>query len=96
MNNSLMAAHVALAYQAMEASAALGIDRAAFVELVKVSSGRSYGFDVASRLRTPSDFAHGAKLLTKDVRLFGEALGDRPGFALFDHTTRNFLAQAQG
>jgi 3-hydroxyisobutyrate dehydrogenase-like beta-hydroxyacid dehydrogenase len=96
VNNSLMAAHVALAYQALEAGAALGIDRAAFVELVKASSGRSYGFEVASRLRTPVDFAHGAKLLAKDVRLFGEALGDRPGFALFDQTTHNFLNQAQG
>lgn len=39
VNNALMAAHVAIAHQGLEAATALGIDRDALIELVKVSSG---------------------------------------------------------
>jgi 3-hydroxyisobutyrate dehydrogenase-like beta-hydroxyacid dehydrogenase len=95
VNNSLMAAHVALAHHALNAGAALGIDRQAFVDLIKVSSGRSFGFEVAARMSSPSSFAHGAKLLAKDVRLLGELLGDDPAFAAFDQLASPFLALAQ-
>jgi 3-hydroxyisobutyrate dehydrogenase-like beta-hydroxyacid dehydrogenase len=83
VNNSLMAAHVAIAHHGLEAAAALGIDRAAFIELVKVSSGRSFGFEVRARMPSPAAFKHGAALLAKDVRLLGEALGDDAAFPPF-------------
>lgn len=95
VNNALMAAHVALGYQGVTAAAALGIDRQAFIDLIKVSSGRSFGFEVAARLPEPSAFAHGAKLLAKDVRLLGEVLGDHPAFRAFDQAATPFLDQAQ-
>jgi 3-hydroxyisobutyrate dehydrogenase-like beta-hydroxyacid dehydrogenase len=91
VNNALMAAHVALGWRALEAGAALGIDRAALTELVKVSGGRSYGFEVAARLPRPNAFAHGARLLAKDVRLLGEVLGAGPDAESFDQVTRSFL-----
>ncbi len=95
VNNALMAAHVALGCQAMQAAAALGIDRPAFAELVKVSSGRSFGFEVAARLPAPSAFGHGAMLLAKDVRLLGEVLGtDHSSFIAFDQAAGPFLASA--
>jgi 3-hydroxyisobutyrate dehydrogenase-like beta-hydroxyacid dehydrogenase len=94
VNNALMAANLALADRALAAGAALGIDRAALVELVKASSGRSYGFEVRARLPTPSAFAHGARLLAKDVRLLGEALGADPAFAALRDAAAPFLDQA--
>jgi 3-hydroxyisobutyrate dehydrogenase len=75
INNALMAAHMALAHHALRVGATLGLDRAALVELIKASSGRSFGFETYARLPTPLAFAHGGALLAKDVRLLGELRG---------------------
>jgi 3-hydroxyisobutyrate dehydrogenase len=91
INNALMAANLAVAHCGLEAADALGLDRAALIELIKVSSGRSFGFEVRSRLPSPSAFRHGALLLAKDLRLFGEALGDDPSFASFRDLAMSFL-----
>lgn len=91
INNALMAAHVAIAHSAVDASKALGLDTAAIKEIVKVSSGRSFGFEVYARLPDPSAFAHGARLLLKDVRLLGEVLEADPSFAPFRDVATPFL-----
>lgn len=75
VNNSLMAAHMGLAFSALEIADRIGIDRAALSDLIKHSSGRSFGFEVFARLPSPEAFAHGAKLLLKDVELLGSILG---------------------
>lgn len=75
INNALMAAHMALAHHAFEAGEKLNLDRAALSDLIKASSGRSFGFETYARLPTPQAFAHGGALLAKDVRLLGEMLG---------------------
>jgi 3-hydroxyisobutyrate dehydrogenase len=95
VNNALMAAHVAMAHHGLTAAAALGLDRAALSEIIKASSGRSYGFEVYSRLPTPSAFGHGAKLLAKDVRLLGEVLGADPAYAPFRDVVAPFLQLVQ-
>jgi len=94
VNNSLMAANMGLAQHALAAGAALGIDRAALVELIKASSGRSFGFEVFARLPTPAAFKHGASLLAKDVRLLGEVLGEDPGAAGLEAAAKPFLDAA--
>lgn len=76
VNNALMAANMALAHHALAAGAALGIDRAALVDLLKASSGRSFALEVYARLPAPAAFRHGGALLAKDVRLLGEVLGE--------------------
>jgi 3-hydroxyisobutyrate dehydrogenase len=91
VNNALMAAHMAIAHHGLAAGVALGLDKAALSEIVKVSSGRSYGFEVYARLPAPSAFDHGAKMLRKDVRLLGEALGADPAFAPFRDLAVPFL-----
>jgi len=91
VNNALMAAHLAIAHHGLEAGAALGLDRAALCEIVKASSGRSYGFEVCARMPALSAFGHGAKLLAKDVRLLGELLGADPAFAPFRDVAAPFL-----
>lgn len=95
INNALMAAHMGLAHQALAAADVLGLDRGSFVELVKASSGRSYGFEVCARLPGPSAFSHGAPLLAKDVRLLGEVMGDNPAFAPLRDAASPFLDLAQ-
>jgi 3-hydroxyisobutyrate dehydrogenase len=95
VNNALMAAHVAMAHYGLAAAAALGLDRAALAEIVKASSGRSYGFEVYSRLPTLSAFDHGANLLAKDVRLLGEVLGAEPAYAPFRDVVAPFLKFVQ-
>ncbi len=94
-NNALIAAHMALAYQALGSAETLGIDRKALTELIAASSGRSYGFEVYARLPNPSVFAHGAALLAKDVRLLGELLGEGPAIAAFRDVAMPFLNVAQ-
>jgi 3-hydroxyisobutyrate dehydrogenase-like beta-hydroxyacid dehydrogenase len=91
VNNALMAAHVAMAHQAIAAGTALGLDSSALKEIVKVSSGRSFGFEVYARLSNPFAFGHGAKLLLKDVRLLGEVLGSDPSFTAFREIALPFL-----
>jgi len=91
INNALMAAHMALAHNALEAADAIGVDRTALAELVKLSSGRSFGFDVYARQPGVGAFAHGAKLLAKDVGLLGEVMGDAPAYAVLRDTARPYL-----
>src|SRR5262249_62214268 len=95
VNNALMAAHVAVAHHGLAAGALLGLDRRALSEIVKVSSGRSYGFEVYARLPNPSAFGHGAKLLAKDVRLLGELMGSDPAYAPLRDVAVPFLELVQ-
>jgi 3-hydroxyisobutyrate dehydrogenase-like beta-hydroxyacid dehydrogenase len=95
VNNALFAANLTLAHHALTASTALSLDRKAMSEIVKGSSGRSYGFEVAARLPAPNAFGHGAKLLDKDLRLLGSLLGSNPAFAPFRDVVAPFLELAQ-
>ena len=94
VNNALMAANLAVAHHALAAADLLGIDPSAFAELVKVSSGRSFSFEVRARMPGPTAFNHGAKLLAKDVRLLGETVGDDPAFVAIRDIAGPFLTQA--
>lgn len=94
VNNNLMAANLALAHHALEIADSLGIEREAFTRLVSVSSGHSFSFDVRARMSSPSDFAHGAALLDKDVRLLGEVLGGNLHYRSLRNIASEFLAPA--
>jgi 3-hydroxyisobutyrate dehydrogenase len=96
VNNALMAANMALADAALGAGAALQLDRAALIELVKASSGRSYGFEVRARLPERTLFGHGAALLAKDVGLLGAVLGAEPSYAVLRDAAQPFLDSITG
>jgi 3-hydroxyisobutyrate dehydrogenase len=101
VNNSLMAANMALADAALGVGSTLGLDRAALIDLIKASSGRSYGFEVRARLPDIAQFGHGAKLLAKDVGLLDAVLSDDSCFATLRGAAQPFLeriarAQIQG
>ncbi|CAN7321688.1 NAD(P)-binding domain-containing protein [Phenylobacterium sp. LjRoot225] len=75
VNNSLLAANLALAHQALTAGEGLGLDRASLLELLQASSGRSFGLEVLSRQPSLRGFANAGALADK-VRLLSEAAGD--------------------
>ncbi len=92
VNNSLMAANLAVAHYAVEAARELEVDVQAFADLVKISSGRSFGFEVRARMPEPTAFGHGAKLLAKDVGLLGESMGtDNPTYQYIRDVAGPFL-----
>lgn len=96
INNTLLAANLAVAHHGLSAAETLGLDRAAFIDLIKASSGRSFGFEVRARMPAPPSFAHGGALLQKDVRLMAEAMtpGD-PDWAALASLADPFLALTQ-
>lgn len=68
INNSLLAANLAVADDAIALAEQLKIRPAALAELIRSGSGRSYGFDVALLARDSADARkHTATLLRKDV-----------------------------
>lgn len=94
VNNALMAANMGLADAALSAGEALGMSRAALAELIKVSSGRSFGFEVCARLPSPAAFAGGASLLVKDVGLLVSVLPDHDGAEALRRAAEPFLTAA--
>ncbi|MFM5930951.1 MAG: NAD(P)-dependent oxidoreductase [Novosphingobium sp.] len=96
VNNTLLAANMGLAQAALDAGACLGIDRKALGELIKASSGRSFGFEIVARLPSPAAFAHGAPLLAKDTNLLRAILPDDPGAGLLRTAAEPFLTAATG
>jgi 3-hydroxyisobutyrate dehydrogenase len=91
VNNTLMAANMALAHHALASGDTLGIDRKALSDLIKASSGRSFAMEVYARMPNPRSFNHGGKLLAKDVGLLGALLGDDPAFAALVSVATPFL-----
>lgn len=91
VNNNLMAANMALAHHALASGEALGIDRKALAELIKASSGRSFGLEVYARLPSPAAFGHGGKLLAKDVGLLGALLAGNSDAAALSAVAQPFL-----
>jgi 3-hydroxyisobutyrate dehydrogenase len=91
INNALMAANLALADAALGAGDTFGLDRAALVELVNASSGRSFSFGVRARMPSLAMFGHGAAMLSKDVRLLGEVLGDDAAYPPLRDAAMPFL-----
>jgi 3-hydroxyisobutyrate dehydrogenase-like beta-hydroxyacid dehydrogenase len=94
INNAMLSANMGVAMAALEASTALEIDRAQFTELIKESSGRSFGFEVFARLPSPAAFATGAPMLLKDINLLKAVLPDHVGAQELDAISARFLAVA--
>jgi 3-hydroxyisobutyrate dehydrogenase-like beta-hydroxyacid dehydrogenase len=93
INNTLFAANLGMAHDALAAAGSLGMSQAAFAELIGASSGRSYGFDVRARMPPPAKFRHAGELLAKDVRLLGEVMGeDAPAFRPLRESAEQFLS----
>lgn len=94
VNNAMLSAHMGIAMAALEAGEALDIDRAALIELIKVSSGHSFGFDVFARLPSPAAFTTGAPMLLKDMNLLNAILPGHVGAGEIDAVSARFLAAA--
>jgi 3-hydroxyisobutyrate dehydrogenase-like beta-hydroxyacid dehydrogenase len=94
VNNAMLSANMGVAMAALDAAAALDIERSAFVELINASSGRSFGFEVFSRLPTPAAFTTGAPMLLKDMNLLKAVLPGHVGADELDAISARFLAAA--
>lgn len=95
INNSLLLANLGLVQAAVNGGERLGIDRAALIELLLASSGRSFALEVRSRMDHPGSFRHGGALLRKDLRLLGEVLGNGdPTTEAFRHAAQGFITAA--
>jgi 3-hydroxyisobutyrate dehydrogenase-like beta-hydroxyacid dehydrogenase len=95
INNTLLAANIAMAYAALTAGETMGLDRAALARTIRASSGYSFGLDVCFAAPTPADFKGGA-LLNKDVALLEAALPDHAGTRALSAAARTYLAEATG
>jgi 3-hydroxyisobutyrate dehydrogenase len=91
INNTVFAAHLAIAYQGLEAASTLKLDKLAFTDLINASSGRSYGFEVLSQLPNPSLIKHGTKLLAKDIGILNDILGNSETMKIFKQITEPFI-----
>jgi 3-hydroxyisobutyrate dehydrogenase-like beta-hydroxyacid dehydrogenase len=68
INNSLLAANLAVADDAIALAQSLGMEPTALAEVIRHGSGRSFGFDVALLTRDSADARNqAAELLRKDV-----------------------------
>ncbi len=94
VNNALMAANMGLAHAALQAGEALSLDRAALANLMKASSGRSFGLEVYARLPSPRAFEHGAALLLKDVGLLASILPGNDAADVLGCASHGFLRAA--
>lgn len=94
VNNALMAANMGLAQAALQAGAALGVERAALAQLVNASSGRSFGFEVYARIPEPRAFEHGARMLLKDTDLLAAILPGSVDAQLLETSAKSFLLLA--
>jgi 3-hydroxyisobutyrate dehydrogenase-like beta-hydroxyacid dehydrogenase len=93
VNNSLLAANIALAHAALAAGQAMGLDRAALARTIRSSSGYSFGLEVCAAAPSPGDFK-GAALLTKDLALLVSALPGHPATAALEAAASLYLAEA--
>jgi 3-hydroxyisobutyrate dehydrogenase len=96
VNNALMAANFGIGHAAALAAERLGVDRAAFGELINASSGRSYAFEIYARLPSPAAFSVGAPLLRKDVDLLASVLAGDTNTDLLKNAADYFLDPALG
>ena len=74
INNTLLAANLTATQNAMDAGGALGLDRAALAQVLKVRTGNSYALGVVAVLPSLGAFAHGGALLRKDADLLAQLL----------------------
>lgn len=95
INNTLLAANIAMAHAALTAGQEMGLDRAALARTIRSSSGYSFGLDVCTAAPTPADFKGGA-LLNKDVGLLGAALPHHAGTRALSAAAMTYLSQATG
>ncbi|MGY1499944.1 NAD(P)-dependent oxidoreductase [Streptomyces sp. QTS52] len=97
VNNTLFAAQIALADDAMRAGEALGVDPAGLADILTTSSSACVASGVRLRAGSLSGIAGtpAGAALTKDVTLTADLLGDAPGSELVD-VARRFVTGVTG
>ena len=93
MNNALVAAHFALAHDAMATGRELGLDAGQLAEALRSGSGRSFSLEVFVGLGSFDAIAdHVGPIMAKDVGLFASATGAVAERGTLLDTADRFLA----
>jgi 3-hydroxyisobutyrate dehydrogenase len=93
LNNALVAAHFALARDAMATGAALGLDAAPLADALRSGSGRSFSLEVFVGLGSFDAIAdHVGPIMAKDVGLFAAATATVPDRTTLLDPADRFLA----
>lgn len=92
INNTLLAANLAAANDAVALGQRLGLDAAETLRVLAASSGRSFATDILAGLPSLGAFANGAALLDKDVALLAQ-LDDGAAAGPLVAGARRFIAQ---
>jgi 3-hydroxyisobutyrate dehydrogenase-like beta-hydroxyacid dehydrogenase len=93
VNNALVAAHFALAHDAVESGVALGIDRDRLGEALRHGSSRSYALEVFCGLGSLDGVAQTAgAIMAKDIDLFAAANAEPGNRAALLAAADRFLA----
>ncbi|OAA26938.1 beta-hydroxyacid dehydrogenase, 3-hydroxyisobutyrate dehydrogenase [Frankia sp. EI5c] len=98
INNTLLAAQIALADEAMAAGRSLGVDPAGLMEVLSTSSSSCVASGVRLRAGSLAAVAESpaGPTLAKDVTLMAEALGSAPGRELVEVARRLVAALSTG
>jgi 3-hydroxyisobutyrate dehydrogenase len=92
LNNSLNAAHFALAHDAFAIGAMLGLDPTTLGDALRSGSGRSFSLEVFAALRSFDAIAdHVGPIMAKDIDLFARETADAPERAALLETADRFL-----
>ena len=91
VNNTLLAANLTAAQNALDAGNALGLERDALAQLLRASSGNSVAVGIAAALPGLAAFAQGAALLRKDAGLLAGSLTDNAAIAALHAAAMPFL-----
>lgn len=96
INNTLLAAQIALADDAVRAGEALGVDPVALAAVLMSSSSSCIGSGIRLRAGSLRNIAgsQAGPTLAKDVELMAAVLGDAPGHELVD-TAQRFVTGMQ-
>jgi 3-hydroxyisobutyrate dehydrogenase len=94
INNSLLAANIGLAHAALSAGVAIGLDRTALAQVIRNSSGYSFGLEVCAMCPSPRDF-QGTDLLIKDVGLLKTMLPQDTGAGALAAAADPYLKEAK-
>jgi 3-hydroxyisobutyrate dehydrogenase-like beta-hydroxyacid dehydrogenase len=92
LNNSLNAAHFALAHDAFAVGASLGLDPATLADALRSGSGRSFSLEVFAGLRSFGPIAdHVGPIMAKDIDLFEHETAGAPDRGALLETADRFL-----
>jgi 3-hydroxyisobutyrate dehydrogenase len=95
LNNTMLAAHIAIASDVFAIADELGLDRSGLGDILRSGSGRSYGVEIFIGSGSLEPFTHSPArpTLTKDVGLLSRVIDGLPVGSVLMPPARTFVAE---